>query len=186
MPNYYDIIGNEVIDNGNNKYDLKKTTNNKFFGLYFSAKWCGPCRKFTPKLIEFYKKNNSNFEVIFVSLDTNNDEFNDYFSKMPWKSLPFNNSQSEELSDFFSVSGIPTLVLVDYEGNILTKSGKELIEKNTNLLEKVINKNYNYLLIEKTNELIKSQDDGRISEKDVINILEFLESRKVLVMFYKS
>ena len=26
---------------------------NKYIGLYFSASWCGPCRKFTPRLVEF-------------------------------------------------------------------------------------------------------------------------------------
>ena len=23
-------------------------------GVYFSAHWCGPCRKFTPKLVEYF------------------------------------------------------------------------------------------------------------------------------------
>ena len=25
----------------------------KLIGLYFSARWCGPCRKFTPQLVEY-------------------------------------------------------------------------------------------------------------------------------------
>ena len=96
MRNYYDIIGNEVINNKNIKSNLKESTANKYFALYFSAKWCGPCRKFTPILIDFYN-DNSNFEVIFVSLDKDINEFNEYFSKMPWKSLPYNINKSEEL-----------------------------------------------------------------------------------------
>ena len=64
-------------------------------GTHFCAKLCGPSRKFTPKLIEFYDKV-ENFEVIFISLDSDETEFNDYFSKMPWKSLPFDNEKSEK------------------------------------------------------------------------------------------
>jgi len=185
MPNYYDIIGNKLIDNNNETYDLKETTNNKYFALYFSAKWCGPCRNFTPKLINFYNKS-ENFEVIFVSLDKNENEFNDYFSKMPWKSLPFNNEQSEELSEFFGVQGIPTLILVDHEGNLLTKQGKETIEQNSNLFQLITQNKYNYLLVEKTLELIKGQGDGRISENDVKILIEILENKKININDYKT
>lgn len=185
MTSYYDIIGNELIDNKNKNYDLKETTKNKYFGLYFSAKWCGPCRKFTPKLIEFYDKV-ENFEVIFISLDSDEKEFNDYFSKMPWKSLPFDNEKSEKLSEFFSVQGIPSLVLVDYEGNLLTSKGKELIQNNSDMLELIVNKKYNYLLVEKTAELIKGQGDGRISEDDVIKLIEILDNKKITTNDYKT
>mgnify|MGYP006093228489 CR=1 FL=1 len=185
MTSYYDIIGNELIDNKNQNYELKDMTKNKHFGLYFSAKWCGPCRKFTPKLIEFYNKV-ENFEVIFISLDTDENEFNDYFSKMPWKSLPFDNEKSEKLSEFFNVQGIPSLVLVDNEGNLLTSKGKELIQNNDDMLQLIVNKKYNYLLIEKTAELIKGQGDGRISEDDVIKLIEILDNKKITTNDYKT
>ena len=184
MRNYYDIIGNEVINNKNIKSNLKESTTNKYFALYFSAKWCGPCRKFTPILIDFYN-DNSNFEVIFVSLDKDINEFNEYFSKMPWKSLPYNINKSEELSNFFSVEGIPSLVLVDNEGNIITKDGKELVQKN-DVLKLVLIKNYNFLLIQKVNELIKGQGDDTISEDDVKNILNLLDNKKMTNIDYKT
>jgi thiol-disulfide isomerase/thioredoxin len=185
MPSYYDIIGNKLIDNNNQTYDLKETTNNKYFALYFSAKWCGPCRNFTPKLIDFYNKS-ENFEVIFVSLDKNENEFNEYFSKMPWKSLPFDNQQSEELSEFFGVQGIPTLILVDHEGNVLTRQGKEIIEKNSNLFQLIIQNKYNYSLVEKTLQLVKGQGDGRISDSDVNVLIEILKNKKININDYKT
>jgi thiol-disulfide isomerase/thioredoxin len=183
MTSYYDIIGNELIDNKNQNYELKDMTNNKYFGLYFSAKWCGPCRKFTPKLIEFYNKV-ENFEVIFISLDSDETEFNDYFSKMPWKSLPFDNDKSEKLSEFFSVQGIPSLVLVDYEGNLLTSQGKEIIENNNDMLEIIVNNKYNYLLLDKTDKLIKGQ--GRILENDVYILIKILDNKKITRNDYKT
>ena len=183
MTSYYDIIGNELIDNKNQNYELKDMTNNKYFGLYFSAKWCGPCRKFTPKLIEFYNKV-ENFEVIFISLDSDETEFNDYFSKMPWKSLPFDNDKSEKLSEFFSVQGIPSLVLVDYEGNLLTSQGKEIIENNNDMLEIIVNNKYNYLLLDKTDKIIKGQ--GIISENDVNILIKILDNKKITRNDYKT
>ena len=63
-------------------------------GIYFSAHWCPPCRGFTPKLAEFYEymkktEKGADFEVVFVSSDKGQGEFDDYFSTMPWKALPF-------------------------------------------------------------------------------------------------
>ena len=49
--------------------------------LYFSAHWCGPCRKFTPSLSEFYKEINSEtkqIEIIFCSSDQDQNQFNEY------------------------------------------------------------------------------------------------------------
>jgi len=61
-------------------------------GLYFSAHWCPPCRGFTPKLIEFYKKmSGKDFEVVFVSSDKDESQFNEYYGSMPWLALPFIN-----------------------------------------------------------------------------------------------
>jgi nucleoredoxin len=38
--------------------------------LYFSASWCGPCKRFTPMLVDVYnllKSQGRGFEVVFVS-----------------------------------------------------------------------------------------------------------------------
>ena len=40
-------------------YTNQALNGKKVVGLYFSADWCGPCRKFTPELLAFYKKMNS-------------------------------------------------------------------------------------------------------------------------------
>lgn len=63
----------------------------KVVGLYFSAHWCPPCRGFTPKLAEFYKKHHleKKFEIVFVSSDKNESEWKSYFNEMPWIALPF-------------------------------------------------------------------------------------------------
>ena len=101
-------------------------------GLYFSAHWCPPCKMFTPKLADSYKQikaDSKDFEVVFVSSDRDEASFNEYFGEMPWLAVPFAAKEvAAKLSQQFSVSGIPTFVLLDGEGNILSKNGRSIID----------------------------------------------------------
>ncbi|KAL5723791.1 protein-disulfide reductase [Ranunculus cassubicifolius] len=102
----------------------------KTIGLYFSASWCGPCRRFTPQLIEVYNELSSkkDFEVVFVSADRDEESFKGYFSKMPWLALPLSDSESRgSLDELFSVNGIPHLVILNASGKILTDDGVSTI-----------------------------------------------------------
>merc|ERR1711939_1227059 len=101
-------------------------------GIYFSAHWCPPCRGFTPKLAEAYKKitgDGNSFEGVFVSSDKDEQQFASYFKEMPWLALPFENRDiKKELSKRFKVSGIPSLVLLDgATGQVLNKDGRSLV-----------------------------------------------------------
>ncbi|KAK1403317.1 putative nucleoredoxin 1 [Heracleum sosnowskyi] len=98
----------------------------KTVGLYFSASWCGPCHRFTPKLVDVYNDVSAKggFEVVFVSADEDDESFNEYFSKMPWVAIPFSESDTrDKLNDLFKVSGIPHLVLLDEYGKVLSDEG---------------------------------------------------------------
>ncbi|XP_015957092.1 probable nucleoredoxin 1 [Arachis duranensis] len=104
----------------------------KKIGLYFSASWCGPCRRFTPTLVEVYDETVSKgeFEIVFVSSDRDEDSFKGYFSKMPWLAIPFSDSETiSSLKKLFEVRGIPSLVLLDEAGKLVTNSGVMLINE---------------------------------------------------------
>ena len=101
----------------------------KVIMLYFSAHWCGPCRKFTPKLSSYYTahKESKNFEIIFVSADRNESEFNSYYADHPWLSIKYSDSArigfDGSLGSKFRVEGIPNLVILDADGTKITTDG---------------------------------------------------------------
>ena len=104
----------------------------KKVGLYFSASWCGPCRQFTPILIEVYKEvsTKGEFEIIFVTADRDEEAFNAYFSKMPWLAIPFADSDTRSrLDELFNVMGIPYLLILDENGKVVTEDGTEVIRE---------------------------------------------------------
>jgi nucleoredoxin len=94
---------------------------------------CPPCRGFTPDLAAFYQLLQSkgvNFELVFVSSDKDLAQFNEYYGEMPWTALPFTDRERKgKLSAKFKVQGIPTLVVLDPEGNIITTNGRKAVSE---------------------------------------------------------
>jgi len=93
--------------------------------LYFSASWCPPCRQFTPRLVDIYsqaKKEKLNFEVVFVSGDSDESEFLKYFhGHHTWHAIPYDddNDVREKLQQHFKVTGVPRLVILGKDGKTI-------------------------------------------------------------------
>lgn len=94
----------------------------KVVGIYFSANWYAPCRKFNDLLIDVYeqlKSQGSNFEIVLVSSDEDIDAFNTYRASMPWLSVPFSDLETKKaLNQTFNVEAMPCLVFLQpiYDG----------------------------------------------------------------------
>ena len=100
----------------------------------FWASWCGPCRREMPNLVEAYAKyKNSNFEIVGVSLDQNNDSWKDAIKKLniTWPQMSDLKYWNCEGAKLYAVSSIPHTVLIDKEGTIIARGlhGEELQEK---------------------------------------------------------
>lgn len=102
----------------------------KVFALYFSAHWCPPCRGFTPQLAEWYKNGlkDKGLEIVFVSSDKTEDQFKEYFAEMPWLALDYSDRKLKgQLSNLFGVQGIPSVVIIDADGSVISKDGRSAI-----------------------------------------------------------
>ncbi|KAM0961907.1 hypothetical protein ACFX2I_021103 [Malus domestica] len=104
----------------------------KKLGLYFSASWCGPCKRFTPALVEAYNELSpkGDFEIVFISADEDDESFKGYFAKMPWLAIPFSDSEARNrVDELFKVRGIPHLVILGEDGKVLSDSGVGIIQE---------------------------------------------------------
>jgi len=113
----------ELVKKGGERAPLD-VLGGKMVLLYFSAHWCPPCRQFTPYLAEFYramKAAGRPFEVVFVSLDRDPSQFDEYLEEMPWYAIPYANAEvRQQMAQRYGVRGIPHLKVLSAEtGNIV-------------------------------------------------------------------
>ena len=124
------LLPNELLDAGGQVVSIDELKG-KYVGLYFSASWCGPCRTFTPKLKKFRDQNEKTFEVVLVGSDGSAKAQANYMKKykMPWLALKNQSDEARELSLSLKVEYIPYLIVLDPDGNVVTKNGKEDIAR---------------------------------------------------------
>jgi nucleoredoxin len=121
--------GNLVrLQNGNlvSCYD-EELAPKQIYGLYFSAHWCPPCRKFTPQLVAYYSQiahDHPEFEIIFVSADKSAEDMATYMreSGMPWPAIEYGKLGNVPALQKYAGRGIPDLVIVDASGKVLADS----------------------------------------------------------------
>lgn len=97
----------------------------------FWASWCGPCRAEIPnmkKQLEAY--GSKGFAIVGVNLDNTLAACNKYTEKeeLTWENL-FTDEEGQRgwdnpLSTYYGVSGIPTAILVDKEGKVVSLSAR--------------------------------------------------------------
>jgi len=103
--------------------------------VYFGAFWCGPCRAFSPDLVKAYRGlkqlASDRFELVFVSSDKNANEQEAYIREahMPWPVLNFYDLGNVWPIERWDGPGIPSLVVLTREGEILYNSyhGEEYV-----------------------------------------------------------
>ena len=116
------------------RFDDEMFAKKKLIALYFSAYWCGPCRKFTPQLVEFYNRvaaQHPEFDIVFVSSDRSPLGMESYMRdmQMPWPAIDYARLPSKGALTKYAGEGIPCLVLLDDGGKVIsdTYAGKKYV-----------------------------------------------------------
>jgi len=176
-----ELLGNNLLGQGASKVSTAEALAGKgAVALYFSAHWCPPCRGFTPQLAEWYKKDlrGKGLEIVFVSSDEDEASFTEYFEEQPWLALPFEERETKEkLSKKFKVQGIPSLVILDSEGKLITKDGQAAISGDPEGAEFPWKPVPVKQLLEKANFINSS---GEVTLKDVI------ENKKAIALYFSA
>ena len=117
-------------------------------GLYFGASWESRCQKFTEPLVEFYKlcsdgggggEGGAKFEIVYCPSDDDVTDFEEYYKKMPWCSLPTTEDGGKttkaNLITKLKINDIPMLVIVDGKTGEFVAGGKAVHEVTTAVTE---------------------------------------------------
>ncbi|XP_067672016.1 tryparedoxin-like [Haliotis asinina] len=137
MNSVVELLGDSLVDGNGQRVDpVSLTKEGTVVGLYFGAQWCPPCRHFTKQLLAFFNhvtsaKQDCVLQVVYLSSDEEKEDFDEYFSTMPWLAVDFKDRETEaRVSKHFNIVGLPTLILIDgATGDIITERGASLIRE---------------------------------------------------------
>ena len=100
----------------------------KYLGLYFTADWCNACvrlGKTLPILLNKVNQGADLFKLITLRLDESGTDF-------AYKYYRFKNchmSQASRLADMLAVQFLPTVLVYNIEGRLVSKSGVQDMQK---------------------------------------------------------
>merc|ERR1711998_286973 len=130
MAAFETLFGPQLLTKDGLKNTAEVLSGKQHVAVYFSAHWCPPCRGFTPVLAEKFKATDKSITVVFISADRDEESFNAYYDEQPWLAVPFADERvKERLNERYGVRGIPCLVILDESGGLVTKEGRQEVEK---------------------------------------------------------
>ena len=121
------LIGRHIADFSTTDLDGNPISLQQYRGkvvlLDFWAVWCGPCIGEMPnvrKVYDAYK--NMGFDVIGVSLDTDESELRQYLEvcNIPWRQIFSGEGWQSPLAKQYGIHGVPSAWLIDREGKLIS------------------------------------------------------------------
>eukprot|EP00756_Hemistasia_phaeocysticola_P065292 Hpha_TRINITY_DN8456_c0_g1::TRINITY_DN8456_c0_g1_i1::g.34647::m.34647 len=122
-------VGPKLRKRDGSEVDTAAALQGKTVALYFGGEWCPHCKNLSPHANAFYREmqnQGANFELVYVSGDRSEQEALDYFSRHEdWLMMPFHSRKKAPLERRYGVQGIPTIVILNPDGTLVTKDGRD-------------------------------------------------------------
>lgn len=134
MAAFAEVLGHELVrSSGETLATSEALKDVQLVAVLFSASWCKPCRHFSPTLKRWATSLNSGgrqrVAVVLISSDRDVVNFREYVGNTPSDlAVPFQSDAAEKLTNSWGIAEVPTLVLLDRSGKVLTQKGKELVD----------------------------------------------------------
>lgn len=112
----------KALDTNKAEHKLSEyVTPGKYALVDFWASWCGPCRAAIPHVRSINSTYKGKLSVVSVSLDSEEGDWRKALEqeKMEWTQLWAPAEMAETVSAAYGIQGIPFLVIIDGEGNVI-------------------------------------------------------------------
>ncbi|CAF4979382.1 unnamed protein product [Rotaria sp. Silwood1] len=137
-----DLLGEQILQHNESNLISTNQLDGRTVAFYFSsvyyiAHWRPPCQSFTPRLAKAFNEANEEIkkklDIVFISFDHKQEDFDEHFKEMPWKALPFTDrDRPTMLGEIFKVGSIPCLVVLSPSIEVITFEGVDEIDGDPN------------------------------------------------------
>ena len=92
-----------------------------------------------------WNKDDKQIEIIYVPGDKDEAAFRDFYTKMPWLTIPFGDPRIDQLNKLWKIDSVPTMILVKNEGNefkVIEEQGADLVFRSNHWAIQFLKKAY--------------------------------------------
>lgn len=127
-----ELFGTQIFSANGAPVGLAALESAQVIGIYFASAGCPACQAFNPVLAETYadlKAEERPFEVVLVTSAISLAAMFDYMDEgnMEWLAISPLSGKANVLANRFNVRWVPTLILIDSDGMLLSESGREQV-----------------------------------------------------------